>query len=73
MKIIIALLGLAPFAAFGFVPNPLLRTPPRRTRFALRETIASVKESPKAAEKDNKQYCIPLEDIKLDDLPKVGG
>jgi hypothetical protein len=61
MKVLLSLLMAAP-AAFAFVPNPLFRAAPRlNTKLAMASSI------------ERSKYCIPLENIRLDDLPKVGG
>ena len=71
MKILVALVALAPMATFGFMPSAIFR--PGMRRFALHESMeASVKDALNRQD-DETKYCIPLEEIRLDDLPKVGG
>jgi pyruvate,water dikinase len=61
MKVLLSLLMAAP-AAFAVVPKPLFRAAPRlNTKLAMASSI------------ERSKYCIPLENIRLDDLPKVGG
>ena len=69
MKLITSfvLVGWLTYKAQGFVPStsPLQRVTPVPTQ--------RYEHEPKTASSEKEKYCIPLEEINLDDLPKVGG
>lgn len=74
----VLLMLLAPLVAQAFVPAaPFLQrttTTPTRILAPLHETTMKAPvEKDALNNKEDRKYCIPLEDIRLDDLAKVGG
>jgi len=62
----------APTTSHAFVPSGVARRPRFAVRLGTSATTDRAPDKPRAYDKDT-AYCIPLEDIALDDLPKVGG
>lgn len=75
-----ALLGLScPLACFGFVPHqlrvPRIIAPAKKAALLQPLQVVSDLKIPKPTKSDEKDapFTIPLEEICLDDIPKVGG
>ena len=67
MKTLLSLLLLMPIASSGFAPGVATRL--SNQQFAFIKT--ALKDA--ASTLDDRKFCIPLEEIRLEDLPKVGG
>lgn len=70
MKKILALL-LITHGATAFLPSPIVRRP-LVSRLDVAKDVADAATKTKET-KHHKRFCIPLEEVCLDDLPKVGG
>ena len=71
MKILVFL--ATAHAAFAFSPRPMGRLAKPTFTFSAKPTkLVQPLQMAKDA-KAEKKYCIPLEKVSLDDLPKVGG
>jgi pyruvate,water dikinase len=56
----------------GFSPRPVVRRKPINM-YAIFEKQPVAVSNKKSQNEPPDKYCIPLEDIRLEDLPKVGG